>query len=87
MHKIYKMDEWVELFVTYDEIEAQIVKNILEAEDIQVVLNSLKVRPYPVSIGNIGEVKLLVKKENLENAKNIIKIMKNVSSKEGTNDY
>lgn len=87
MHKIYKMDEWVELFVTYDEIEAQIVKNILEAEDIQVVLNSLKVRPYPVSIGKIGEVKLLVKKENLENAKNIIKIMKNVSSKEETNDY
>ncbi|MEF9426460.1 MAG: DUF2007 domain-containing protein [Candidatus Mariimomonas ferrooxydans] len=81
------MDEWVELFVTYDEIEAQIVKNILEAEDIQVVLNSLKVRPYPVSIGKIGEVKLLVKKENLENAKNIIKIMKNVSSIEGTNDY
>ncbi len=81
------MDEWVELFVTYDEIEAQIVKNILEAEDIQVVLNSLKVRPYPVSIGKIGEVKLLVKKENLENAKNIIKIMKNVSSKEETNDY
>lgn len=81
------MDEWVELFVTYDEIEAQIVKNILEAEDIQVVLNSLKVRPYPVSIGKIGEVKLLVKKESLENAKDIIKIMKNVSSKEETNDY
>jgi len=29
------MDEWVELLVTYDEIEAQIVKNILEAEGIQ----------------------------------------------------
>ena len=81
------MDEWVELFVTYDEIEAQIVKNILEAEGIQVVLNSLKVRPYPVSIGKIGEVRLLVKKENLEKARDIIKIMKNVSSKEGTNDY
>ena len=81
------MDEWVEMFVTYDEIEAQIVKSILEAEGIQVVLNSLKVRPYPVSIGKIGEVRLLVKKENLEKAGDIIKIMKNVSSKEGTNDY
>jgi len=63
------MDEWVELLVTYDEIEAQIVKNILEAEGIQVVLNSLKIRPYPVSIGKIGEDRLLVKKENLEKAR------------------
>ncbi len=81
------MDEWVELLVTYDEIEAQIVKNILEAEGIQVVLNSLKVRPYPVSVGKMGEVRLLVKKENLEKARDIIKIMKDSSSKEETNDY
>ncbi|MEF9437911.1 MAG: hypothetical protein L0922_03885, partial [Candidatus Mariimomonas ferrooxydans] len=63
------------------------VEVVWRLRGIQVVLNSLKVRPYPVSIGKIGEVKLLVKKENLENAKNIIKIMKNVSSIEGTNDY
>ncbi len=81
------MDEWVELLVTYDEIEAQIVKNILEAEGIQVVLNSLKIRPYPVSIGKIGEDRLLVKKENLEKARDIIKTMKDASSKERTNDY
>jgi hypothetical protein len=69
------MDDWVELLVTYDETEVQIVKNILEAEGIQVVVNSLKVRPYPVSIGKIGEVRLLVKKESLDNAKEILKIM------------
>lgn len=69
------MDDWVELLVTYDETEVQIVKNILEAEGIQVVVNSLKVRPYPVSIGKIGEVRLLVKKESLDKAKEILKIM------------
>lgn len=69
------MDDWIELLVTYDETEVQIVKNILEAEGIQVVVNSLKVRPYPVSIGKIGEVRLLVKKESLDKAKEILKIM------------
>lgn len=69
------MDDWVELLVTYDETEVQIVKNILEGEGIQVVIKSLKVRPYPVSIGKIGEVRLLVKKEFLDKAKEILKIM------------
>lgn len=69
------MDDWVELLVTYDETEVQIVKNILEGEGIQVVIKSLKVRPYPVSIGKIGEVRLLVKKESLDKAKEILKIM------------
>jgi hypothetical protein len=70
------MDEWVELLVTYDETEAQIIKNILEAEGIQVVVNSLKIRPYPVSVGKIGEVKLMVRQESLERAGEILKIMK-----------
>jgi hypothetical protein len=73
------MDKWVELLVTYDEIEAQIVKKLLETEGIQVVLNSLKVRPYPVSIGRMGEVRLLVRKEDLDKAEEIIKAMKNTS--------
>jgi hypothetical protein len=73
------MDKWVELLVTYDEIEAQIVKKLLETEGIQVVLNSLKVRPYPVSIGRMGEVKLLVRKEDLDKAEEIIKAMENTS--------
>ncbi len=69
----------MELLVTYDEVEAQIVKKLLETEGIQVVLNSLKVRPYPVSIGRMGEVRLLVRKEDLDKAEEIIKAMENTS--------
>ena len=76
------MDEWVELLVTNDEIEAQIVKNILEAENIPVVLNSMKIRPYPVSIGRIGEVKLLVMAKDIEKARDVIRIMKDIPSEE-----
>lgn len=70
------MDEWVELLVTYDEIEAEIIKDILDAENIPVVINSLKIRPYPVSIGRIGEIKILVNRGNIEKAQEILKIMK-----------
>jgi hypothetical protein len=69
------MSEWVELIVTYDESEAQIMKDILEAENIEVVLNSMKISPYPVSFGRLGEVKLLVKKDDSDRAKNVLRIM------------
>jgi hypothetical protein len=79
------MDDWTELIVTYDEIEAQIVKNILEAENIPVVVNSMKIRPYPVSIGRIGEVRLLVRAADIEKARDVIRIMKDIPSEEEQN--
>ncbi len=74
------MSDWVEFFVTYDETEAQIVKDILDAEDIPVVMNSLKIRPYPVNIGRMGEVRLLVREEDVKKAASILEIMKDTSS-------
>ena len=70
------MDNWDEVLFTYDDIEAEIVKDLLESENIQVVINSMKVSPYPVSIGRMGEIKLLVKKDDLEKAKKVIQVMK-----------
>ena len=70
------MNEWVEVLFTYDEVEAEIVKDVLEAEDIQVVLKSLKISPYPVSIGRLGEIRLLVKSEDMEKARSVLNAMK-----------
>ncbi len=70
------MSDWVELLVTGDDIESEIIRNILEAEGIKIVVDSLKVRPYPVSIGRMGQIKLLVKKSDENEARRIIKIMK-----------
>ena len=80
------MDDWVEIIDTNDEIEAQIVKNILEAENIQVVMNSMKIRPYPVSIGRIGEVRLLVRAKDIEKARDVIKAMKEIPAEEQQDD-
>lgn len=77
------MSEWVEILFTYDDVEAQIVKKLLEGEGIEVALRSMKMRPYPVSIGKIGEVKLMVREEELERAKEILKAMGDLSSEGG----
>lgn len=66
-------EEWVEVFVTYDPIEADIIKDLLESGGISVVLRSLKVSPYPVNIGKMGEIKMLVKVEDKESAEKIIR--------------
>ncbi|GBE06109.1 hypothetical protein BMS3Abin10_01753 [bacterium BMS3Abin10] len=78
------MNEWVELLVTYDDTEVEIIRNILEAEGIDLVVNSLKVRPYPVSIGRMGEVKILVKKKDLNRAKELLNIMKGTDEQKGS---
>ncbi len=66
-------EEWVEVFVTYDAVEADIIKDLLESGGISVVLRSSKVSPYPVNIGKMGEVKILVKAEDKESAEKIIR--------------
>lgn len=69
------MTEWVEVLFTYDEIEAGIVKDLLEAEHIQVVMQSLKISPYPVSIGRMGEIRLMVKDEDMGKARDVLSAM------------
>ena len=64
--------EWVEVLITYDQLEAEIIKDLLESGGIPVVLRSSKISPYPVNIGKIGEVKVLVKKEDKETAEKVI---------------
>ncbi|MDO9289903.1 MAG: DUF2007 domain-containing protein [Thermodesulfovibrionales bacterium] len=66
-------EEWAEVFVTYDAVEADIIKDLLESGGISVVLRSSKVSPYPVNIGKMGEVKILVKIEDKETAEKIIR--------------
>lgn len=66
-------EEWVVLLVTCDPLEAVIIKDLLESGGIPVVLRSSKVSPYPVNVGKIGEIKVLVRKEDKETAEKVIK--------------
>jgi hypothetical protein len=66
-------EDWVQILVTYDTLEAEIIKDLLESGGIPVVLRSSKVSPYPVNIGKMGEIKVLVRREDKETAEDVIK--------------
>jgi hypothetical protein len=66
-------NEWVELLITNNEIEAAMIKDLLESGGISVKMRSARVRPYPVSIGRMSEIKILVRKSDLEAAKEFLK--------------
>jgi hypothetical protein len=66
-------EKWVEVFVTDDPLEAEIIKDLLESGDIPVVIRSSKVMPYPVNVGKMGEIKILVRETDKETAGKVIK--------------
>jgi hypothetical protein len=66
-------DNWVELLMTYDPVEAEIIKDLLESGGIAVVVRSAKVSPYPVNIGKMGEIRLLVKDAEREAAAEVLR--------------
>lgn len=65
-------EEWVEVFVTYDSIEAGMIKDLLESGGMPVVLKSSKVTPYPVNIGRMGEIKIMVRAGDKDVAEKVI---------------
>lgn len=65
-------DAWTELFITYDEYEAEIVKDLLESGGFTVVIRSSKATPYPVNVGKMGEVKILVREEVKDKAEKVL---------------
>ena len=66
-------EEWVEVMVTCDPVEAEMVKDLLESGGIPVALRSSKVSPFPVNIGKIGEIRILVPESDRALAEKVIK--------------
>jgi hypothetical protein len=65
--------DWIELLITDDPLEAEMIKDLLESGEIPVVLRSSKVTPYPVNIGKMGEIKIMVRNEDKEQAEEVLK--------------
>lgn len=59
--------------MTHDQLEAEMIKDILESGGIKVVIDSAKLTPYPVNVGRMGEVKILVREEDKDVAEDIIR--------------
>jgi hypothetical protein len=65
-------EEWVEVFFTYDSVECEIMKDLLESGGIPVRVVSFRVGPYPVNVAKMGEMKLLVMRKDAEAAERAI---------------
>ena len=72
MELLSREGDFEEVFVTYDPIEAEILKDMLESGGIDVVLRSAKVTPFPVNVGKVGEIQLLVPKPDAGEARKLI---------------
>jgi len=68
-----KDEAWTVIYVTCDSLEAEMIKDLLESGEIPVVLRSSKVSPYPVNVGKIGEIKILVNDKDKDIAEKLIK--------------
>ncbi len=66
-------EDWVEVMLTCDPVEAEMVKDLLESGGIPVALRSSKVSPFPVNIGKIGEIRILVPETDRALAEKVIK--------------
>lgn len=65
-------DKWIELIVTGDILEAEMIKDILESGGIQVIIESAKVSPYPVNIGKMGEVRVMIRETDKDTATEVL---------------
>ena len=66
-------DEWVLIDKIQGQFQAEIIKGLLEAQGIQVWLNSQgAARAYAVTVGTLGAVELLVPSSQADRAREIM---------------
>jgi hypothetical protein len=75
-------DKWTIAYVTYDSIEAEMIKDLLESGGIDSVIRSDKVSPYPVNVGKMGEVKIFVRETDKDAAVEMIERFREQSEEE-----
>jgi hypothetical protein len=66
-------DEWVLVEKVQGQLQAEIIKGLLEAQGIMVWLNQQgAAHAYAVSVGTLGRVELLVPSSSFEQAKQVL---------------
>lgn len=78
--KLVHPEDWVVVYTTSDQIEAEMLKANLSGADIQSLILSQKDRNYP-GVGDLAIIKLLTKKNDSIDAVSIINDI-NKSNKE-----
>ena len=74
--------DWVIVYTSDQEYEADMIKANLEGADIETLVLSQKDRNYP-SVGDFSVVKILVKRDDSNEA---VKIIEDINSHDGATD-
>ncbi|MEE8423580.1 MAG: DUF2007 domain-containing protein [Thermodesulfobacteriota bacterium] len=62
-----------EIYLSYDMLEADLIKGLLEAHGIFCAVRDMTITPYPINIGLFGEKRIAVEEERVEEAVNLIR--------------
>jgi hypothetical protein len=66
-------DSWVVAAEVFGELEAEILRGLLEAQEVPVILNQEGAgRAYGINVGPLGMVQILVPESALENARQVL---------------
>lgn len=67
------MDKWEIVAEIFGEIEAEIIRGLLEAGGIEVFLNQEGAgRAYGINVGSMGKVQVMVRSQQFELARQIL---------------
>ena len=62
-----------EIYLSYDMIEADLIKGLLESNGISCVVRDMTITPYPINIGLFSEKRIAVEEERAEEAVKLIR--------------
>jgi len=69
--------ELVQVWTAYGEMDAQVLRSLLEGDGIEAMLSGESVRlTHAFTVDGLAEVKILVRKEDAERAKEVIAAFK-----------
>ncbi|MBA3969077.1 MAG: DUF2007 domain-containing protein [Gemmatimonadetes bacterium] len=67
------IEGWTEVYAPGDEVEAQLLEGALRAEGIDAQVYSQQDHVYPVHVGELGRIRLLVPNDKVERALQIVR--------------
>jgi len=66
------VERWKDIYTTFDESEAIILKGLFEGEGIPCRIESSRVSQLPVAIGDMGELRIFVRIEDVDRAARVL---------------
>lgn len=63
----YKTEDFelLDLYITYNPMEAQFIKDMLDDNDVACFIRGMEVSQFPLSVGNMAQTRVVVESDKL----------------------